>query len=207
MAQYRKKPVVIDAWQLSAGSLQEGVPDWINQNQVRITKALKPSAVISTLEGDMKAEAGDYIIRGVHGEFYPCKEEIFEATYDAVEDYASEEETLDAKIARLKAEIAPLETKRYMIRIRNRAEKAGLKLGVSVVEKQTGCYLIADEDVHKSIERTNIGQYLWGLRVKRDGTISEKGRYIYTDYGSKPVKVVGEYHVESKDTGEIKWKK
>lgn len=42
--------------------------------------------MIRTLEGDMRATYGDYVIRGVKGEFYPCKPDIFEATYDAVRD-------------------------------------------------------------------------------------------------------------------------
>lgn len=42
--------------------------------------------VISTLEGDMLASKGDYIIRGIRGEFYPCKPDIFEATYQEVEE-------------------------------------------------------------------------------------------------------------------------
>lgn len=41
--------------------------------------------VIRTLEGDMKADSGDWIIRGVHGEFYPCKPDIFDKTYDLIE--------------------------------------------------------------------------------------------------------------------------
>jgi hypothetical protein len=41
--------------------------------------------LIHTLEGEMRADVGDYIIRGIAGEFYPCKAEIFEATYEAVE--------------------------------------------------------------------------------------------------------------------------
>ena len=57
---YRKKPVIITAW----------------QTDVELT--------ISTLEGDMKAMPGDYIITGVKGEQYPCKPDIFEATYELV---------------------------------------------------------------------------------------------------------------------------
>lgn len=43
------------------------------------------SLIIKTLEGNMRAEPGDYIIKGVHGEFYPCKEDIFHETYDIIE--------------------------------------------------------------------------------------------------------------------------
>lgn len=43
----------------------------------------KPFVVIATLEGDMRANVGDYIIRGVNGEFYPCKPDVFAKTYEA----------------------------------------------------------------------------------------------------------------------------
>jgi len=42
--------------------------------------------VIPTLEGDMKANAGDYIVRGVEGEFYPCRQDIFEKTYEKISE-------------------------------------------------------------------------------------------------------------------------
>ncbi len=45
-----------------------------------------PILIIRTLEGDMKADIGDYIIKGVQGEFYPCKPGIFHATYEQVGD-------------------------------------------------------------------------------------------------------------------------
>jgi hypothetical protein len=45
----------------------------------------QPWIAIQTLEGEMAAQPGDYIIKGVQGEFYPCKPDIFEATYEAAE--------------------------------------------------------------------------------------------------------------------------
>jgi hypothetical protein len=78
MAKFRKKPVVIEAWRV--GSFDPR-PDWAvfaYGNGVEY-------AIIRTLEGDMRAERGDWIIRGVKGEIYPCKPDIFAATYDAVE--------------------------------------------------------------------------------------------------------------------------
>ena len=73
MAKFRKKPVVIEAVQT------------------------KERVVISTLEGDMVAEPGDWIITGVKGEKYPCKPDIFEATYEPVseDELASEPEGLE----------------------------------------------------------------------------------------------------------------
>lgn len=89
--QYRKKPVVIEAMQLTDNWRE--VCDWVNENSTRVDplrpKAYLPSGtdadiLIVTLEGDMRANPGDWIIRGVQGEFYPCKSEIFETTYEEV---------------------------------------------------------------------------------------------------------------------------
>lgn len=77
---YRKKPVVIEAVQFdgtiqSIESLQ--IPECSQQLGSRTLQ-------IQTLEGEMTAQPGDWIIRGVKGEFYPCKPEIFAATYEEV---------------------------------------------------------------------------------------------------------------------------
>lgn len=87
---YRKKPVVIDA--MKYDRLNGGViAHWCGGRNRFEAKASDPSDVaewidIPTLEGVMRADPGDYIIRGVQGEFYPCKPDIFEATYEAVEE-------------------------------------------------------------------------------------------------------------------------
>ena len=90
---YRKKPVVIDAIQLT----NESVMDCISFVYPEYA-AIEPSILdairdqkymhIETLEGDMKAGFGDYIIKGVQGEFYPIKADIFEATYEVVNESA-----------------------------------------------------------------------------------------------------------------------
>lgn len=89
-ATYRKKPVEIAAM-LWSGGAESATPiiNWIldNGHTARYHEARGPyvdSIVILTLEGDMIARPGDYIIRGVQGEFYPCKPDIFEATYEKV---------------------------------------------------------------------------------------------------------------------------
>ena len=79
MTKYKKKPVVIEAIRF-IGSNYEEIREFIDQN----TLCSDLSIVISTLEGDMVAQKGDYIIKGVKGEFYPCKPDIFEETYEAV---------------------------------------------------------------------------------------------------------------------------
>lgn len=104
--QFRKRPVVIDAMQFdgSWGSALD-VMRWecgayyvapAYEHDLRRDSELDGSTggvldraeaflVIPTLEGDHRADRGDWIIRGVKGEFYPCKPDIFEATYDVVE--------------------------------------------------------------------------------------------------------------------------
>lgn len=93
---YRKKPVVIEAVQWTGSNPCE-IQEFAG-SAAKITKyalAIDDAGVfvgfversrlelsIQTLEGEMKAAIGDYIIKGVNGEFYPCKEEIFEKTYD-----------------------------------------------------------------------------------------------------------------------------
>ena len=88
---YRKKPVVIDAWQLPDGKnadLQLGgwavAPPWV-RGIVYVAEDGNNHIDIKTLEGTMRASPGDWIIRGIKGEFYPCKPDIFEATYELVE--------------------------------------------------------------------------------------------------------------------------
>lgn len=76
---YRKKPVVIDAVQYPAAEY----PDWITDAIVSGGVNVHPDSLsIVTLEGLMQVSVGDWIIRGVKGELYPCKPDIFEATYE-----------------------------------------------------------------------------------------------------------------------------
>ena len=93
MAKYRKKPVVIDAFKWTADNDQSEDPEWIveaiKSGDVEILGITGTNVVfmlIKTLEGKMRAERGDYIIRGIKGEIYPCKPDIFEATYERVEE-------------------------------------------------------------------------------------------------------------------------
>lgn len=85
---YRKKPVIIEAIQFQDDAevitqLSDFIGDTI---YVNYTNKDNPYLRIETLEGDMKASVGDYIIKGVNGEFYPCKPDIFEKTYEKVEN-------------------------------------------------------------------------------------------------------------------------
>lgn len=92
---YRKKPVVIEAFKWTGGHDQVEDPEWIveaiEKNIVHINKTENGCNLsITTLEGVMLANQGDYIIRGVQGEIYPCKPDIFEATYEKEDDVANE---------------------------------------------------------------------------------------------------------------------
>jgi hypothetical protein len=82
MTKFRKKPVVIEAIQLNLFNF-DVVENFVGGD---IGKNQKGETVIATLEGAMKCSIGDFIIKGVNGEFYPCKPDIFEKTYDPVED-------------------------------------------------------------------------------------------------------------------------
>lgn len=87
MPRFRKKAVVIEAVQFNGKNDLE-VAAFVGENGFDLDEQ-GPSWVIRTLEGEMRADPGDWIIRGVKGEFYPCKPDIFAATYEAVEDDTS----------------------------------------------------------------------------------------------------------------------
>lgn len=86
---FRKKPVVIEALQFQDIDSYLNIVEWAKKSgntradEFRYTT---PIMLIPTLEGTMSASPGDWIIKGVKGEFYPCKPDIFEATYEAVTD-------------------------------------------------------------------------------------------------------------------------
>jgi hypothetical protein len=90
VGKFRKKPVVIEAMQLP--SLEdEATEDFLSElheflGEIEWESGRDGSLLIPTLEGVMAASPDDWIIKGVMGEFYPCKPEIFAMTYEAVED-------------------------------------------------------------------------------------------------------------------------
>lgn len=79
----RKKSVIVEAVQWNGNNTQE-ILDFCNGNCVE--KARGAYLYVTTLEGGHIASVGDYIIKGIKGEFYPCKPDIFEKTYDVVCD-------------------------------------------------------------------------------------------------------------------------
>lgn len=88
MSKYRKKPVVIEAVAFTRNNFDE-IVSFTNgaAHTLRIERTPngKCTCVIPTLEGEHIASEGDFIIKGVHGEFYPCKPDIFKKTYEEVD--------------------------------------------------------------------------------------------------------------------------
>jgi hypothetical protein len=89
-SKYRKKPIVVEAMQYTVESRND-IIKWIGSG-VQATAIDDDGAEydllnlrIHTLEGVMRCDVGDYVIKGVKGEFYPCKPDIFERTYELVE--------------------------------------------------------------------------------------------------------------------------
>lgn len=91
MGTYVKKPLEIEAFRWTGDDEQDSEPKWIveaitrGEVSFRYAGTSECEMVIRTLEGDMTAKLGDYIIRGIEGELYPCKASIFEASYDKVD--------------------------------------------------------------------------------------------------------------------------
>ena len=85
---FRKKPVVIEAYQIppNDGLTREAPPMWLVDALLdgRVNPVETGGVGITTREGVMRGDVGDWIIRGVKGELYPCKPDIFEATYEPV---------------------------------------------------------------------------------------------------------------------------
>lgn len=89
MTKYRKKPVEIEAFKFYIDDMPDWFMDKVTSNDIMLYNCdFKEFAVeeafclIYTLEGTMRANGGDYIIKGVQGEIYPCKPDIFEMTYE-----------------------------------------------------------------------------------------------------------------------------
>jgi len=86
---FRKKPIVVEAWQLPKydDDAPEGLVDFLHSMDNEWEQSDKfGSIIIHTPEGDMGASEGDWIIKGIKGEFYPCKPDIFEATYQPTKE-------------------------------------------------------------------------------------------------------------------------
>ena len=86
MQKFVKKPVVIEAIQYNGINITE-IESFVGAKLPTVWLSVEDTQlVIPTLEGDMKVSKGDYVIKGIKGEFYPCKPDIFKSTYNVVED-------------------------------------------------------------------------------------------------------------------------
>lgn len=82
---YRKKPVIIDALEWTEIN-QRAMFEFLGEN-FYIDNRVEGGLIIKTLEGEHVAAIGDYIIKGIQGEFYPCKPDIFAKTYEKVREH------------------------------------------------------------------------------------------------------------------------
>jgi len=83
---YRKKPVTIRAWKFDPDPDEnDWIEDFLDRDSNHEYDDEENQIVIHTLEGNMRASVGDYVIQGVQGEFYPCKSDIFHETYEEVD--------------------------------------------------------------------------------------------------------------------------
>lgn len=94
---YRKRPVEIEAMHYDGTPATcRPIHDWLGIEHGGTDCDCDAGIYIDTLEGQMHVSVGDYVIRGVQGEFYPCKPDIFEATYEAVTPDYDQAKVLDA---------------------------------------------------------------------------------------------------------------
>ena len=80
---FRKRPVTIEAMQITNGESVLSIAEWINNPQTGYSTN-PPTVWIETLEGRMEGSIGDWVIKGTEGEFYPCKPDIFNKIYQEV---------------------------------------------------------------------------------------------------------------------------
>jgi len=90
---YRKKPVEVEVWRY-LGQEPKDWPSWLFEYRLNdaVVSIMGGNLYIPTLEGRMRGDKGDYIIKGIKGELYPCKPDIFKATYEKVQQFAGDGE-------------------------------------------------------------------------------------------------------------------
>lgn len=118
---YRKKPVEIEAYQMNALN-DVSMPSWITDAISQgIIYRKNNELYIKTLEGDHHISRGDYVIRGVKGELYPCKPDIFKMTYESVsEEYINPNIPKNRYIYELRMEDDFVHVRKYPIIYENK---------------------------------------------------------------------------------------
>ena len=100
MTKYRTKPVLIEAFIMGFDDYPVWFTEQVNKNNITLPNKGDPKQLtyhscslkyctIKTIDGEMKGDYGDYIIKGIQGEVYPCKPDIFEQTYELIENAAT----------------------------------------------------------------------------------------------------------------------
>ena len=136
MPRFRKKPVTVEAVQWTGDNVNELWDVFGAENIYGPTEKNPDWLIITTLEGDMRANVGDWIIRGVMGELYPCKPDVFAETYEPVEARGeSLRQLIRDSLADLRALIEPVRSpaERRPIwdrRLEDLGEKARQALGI-----------------------------------------------------------------------------
>ncbi len=203
MTKYRKKPVVIDAWQLTKENIEAGIPDWIDTDQVSIFGEANAFAEIPLFELTMRVNYGDYIIKGVQGEFYPCKPDIFEATYEVAESTGgSEEDLTQLSDFNLAAKCLVADSRSYKLALENyrrailrQVEGKGVEFGKSVVtvEGMRGEYFVPSMKAQLSRYGYVKSPMLALQKITAKGEVSNKLQYVHQVRPSPDVTVIGEY--------------
>ena len=213
MAKYRKKPVVIDAWQLAKGNVDTAIPEWLDLDVVHIFNGGLLFAEIVTLEGVMQASEGDYIIKGVKGEFYPCKPDIFLATYEEVNSESQDKEdftklsdcalAVERFLADMRSRDLGLEA--YRRTLLSRLEWRGVEFGKSVVtiEGMRGEYFVPSMEVQLSRYDYMKEPMLALQKITVKGEVSNKLQYATTIGSDVTITVIGEYDFGKK--AEVKY--
>lgn len=202
MTKYIKKAVKVDAWQLTKENIKAGLPDWFDHNKVHIFNGEKAMAEVETIEGVLDGEEGDFIIRGIDGEFYVCEPDIFFATYEkAPKLYRNGEEdftelsdfelattrlTADHRSKRLGMEV-------YRRKLLDQVEGKGVEFGKSVikVEGMNGEYFVPSMTTQLSRYDYVPFPMIALQRITEKGVVSNKLQY--TQQSHPIVTVVGEY--------------
>ena len=202
MPKYIKKPVKVNAWQLTKENIEAGLPDWLDFDKVHVFGGDAPFAEIDTVEGLMKASCGDFIIQEFEGEFYTCKADIFLATYDKApklycngdEDFTELSDTdlaairfaADNRSKRLGKEV-------YRRTLLKQVEGKGVEFGKSVikVEGMNGEYFVPN--MTDQLSRSDYVPFpmIALQKITEKGVVSNKLQYTQQTHPN--VTVVGEY--------------
>src|SRR6185437_11324852 len=136
-ALYRKKPVVVAAMLYDSAAVCEAIHKWIGRahdnGECEVAFNKRYGFEIDTLEGPLRCIPGDYVIRGIKGEFYPCKPDIFEATYEPAEASAKHPVVTDARQTLSRESYDLLQKAASLARLRE-ANKEGDNLAWLVVK-------------------------------------------------------------------------